>query len=262
MPTIIAILNQKGGTGKTTTCVTLGHGLALTGRKVLLVDLDAQGNIADLLGMRKHGGMYELLCGNPDIAILGTGRENLDVILGDHTTFKAKQELAGHHLREYRLRRELEKCTGWEYILLDVAPSFDLLQVSALVACHYFLIPVLLDSLAINSAREAIETTHSLQQLGAFDGQFLGVLPTQWERVTKVSEAQLKTLTEQYKHLVWPPIPVDTKVREAAEKHWTIWEFAPGTPALKGRRAWTQKDGEIYIGGYQAVLSRLIRETK
>lgn len=254
----IAIVNQKGGVGKTTTAVTLAHGLAATGRRVLLVDLDAQGNVAIALGMEKRPGLYELLiAGETTRAVFWSERNNLYVVPGDKRTVEAKQILAGTSFREYKLRDALARTPrDYDVAILDAAPGVDVLQIGALVACTHFLIPVALDHLAVVGAADALASTASLHQVGAFKGRCLGVLPTMWERTTKESHEQLEILAGQFKRLVWPPIPRDTKAREAPAHGLTLWEYAPGTRALHG----VSIDGRPPVGGYEQVLWRLVQE--
>jgi chromosome partitioning protein len=252
---ILAIVNQKGGVGKTTTAINLGHGLALAGRRILIVDLDAQGNVSDALGLKKRGGVYDLLFDDVDKAITQTGRKGLDLIPGDKTTVQAKQRLTGMDFREYRLKQALEGVNGYDAIILDAAPGVDVLQLSALVACTHFIIPVALDHLAVVGAGDALSTTASLKKVGAFQGEFLGILPTMWERTTRESHEQLEIIVNQFAALVWPPIPQDVKAREAPSYGKTLWEYAPKTRALVGVEL-----GGKQIGGYRRVLKRLIGE--
>ena len=255
MTKVIAIINQKGGVGKTTTAVTLGAGLANAGKRVLLVDLDAQGSVAISLGVDKGDGLYRLLFDGKRKAITPSGRPRLDLIVGDKTTVEAKQRLTGMNFSEAQLKAALGKLPGYDVIVLDAAPGVDILQVSALVACTHFIIPVALDHLAVVGAGDALATTASLKDVGRFGGTFLGVLPTMWERTTTESHEQLKILAGQYGRLVWPPIPRDTHAREAPAYGQTLWEYAPKTRAIVGARL-----GEHEIGGYQRVLDRLLDE--
>jgi chromosome partitioning protein len=254
----LAIINQKGGVGKTTTAVTLAHGLARCGCCVLLVDLDAQGNVADALGLEKGEALYRLLIENAGRrAIVPSGRERLSVVVGGKRTVEAKQVLAGQSFREYALKNALAKLGDYDLCILDVAPGVDLLQIGALVAATHFLIPVALDHLAVIGAGDALASVAALKQVGALEAQFLGVLPTMWERTTKESHEQLMTLAEQFQALVWPPIPRDVKAREAPAFGKTLWEYAPlSTRALAG----VLVDAGPALGGYSQVMTRLIRE--
>jgi chromosome partitioning protein len=140
MQTTIAILNQKGGVGKTTTAVTIASGLARMGCRVLLIDLDTQGNVADSLGLPHGDDLRRLL--SPDLrcplenVITPSGLKCLDVIRSDKSTTALKQTLAGVTLREYVLADVLQD-SGYDVIALDCAPSVDLLHFAALVAADY-----------------------------------------------------------------------------------------------------------------------------
>ncbi len=262
MAKVLSIVNQKGGVGKTTTAVTLGHGLAMAGKRVLLVDLDSQGNVADALGMDKTDALYRFLTdrvGDEAIAHSGRehGRERLDVILSNKTTLKAKHRLVEMNFREYQLKRALSDVgDAYDAIILDIAPGTDILQISALVAADVFLIPVALGHLAVVGAADALGTVASLKEVGAFSGTFLGVLPTMWERTTKESHEQFNILAQQFGHMVWPPIPLDVKAREAPGFGQTLWEYAPKTRALTGVELRSGKR----VGGYAEVLARLLKE--
>lgn len=266
-PTItIAITNQKGGVGKTTTAITLAHGLANLGHPTLLVDLDAQGNVADALGLHKSNGLYRLLIDDAGPqAITPSGLPNLDLILGDKHTVAAKQLLVAQPFREQVLRHSLLRLHDYHYIILDVAPGVDILQISALVAATHFLIPVSLDHLAVVGAADALASAAALKHAGGLGAQFLGILPTFWERTTNESHAQLQTLAGQFKQLVYPPIPRDTKAREAPAHGQTLWEYAPHCRALQGvqlNHNHHQHQTEQPVGGYRQVLDRLLKELK
>jgi chromosome partitioning protein len=256
----IAIINQKGGVGKTTTAVTLAHGLAMAGAQTVLVDLDAQGNCADALGLEKGDGLYRLLFGDPLRAVTATGRERLSIVLSDKQAVEAKNRLAGEAFREQALRRALRKLNGHcDVCVLDSAPGVDVLQVGALVACDYFLIPVALDHLAVIGAGDALASAATLTELGGSSacGRFLGILPTMWERTTNESHEQLESLVEQFGKRGWPPIPLDVKAREAPAFGKTLWEYAPRCRAIMG----VEICG-VLRGGYRQVLQRLAQEVR
>ena len=257
----LAILNQKGGVGKTTTAITLAHGLALCGHRTLLVDLDAQGNIADALGHPKSSGLYDLLVAqDPARAITPSNRPALDLILGDKHTVEAKHALIAKSFREQILRQALQKLPySYRYIVLDVAPGVDILQISALVAATHYLIPVALDHLAVVGAGDALASAAALKQAGDLRANFLGILPTFWERTTNESQQQLTILAKQFNSLVWPPIPRDTKAREAPAHGQSLWEYAPDCRALQGVKL--NGPQACVVGGYGQTLNRVLKET-
>ncbi|MCL4562951.1 MAG: ParA family protein [Chloroflexi bacterium] len=253
MPTIIAILNQKGGVGKTTTAVTLASGLARMGNQVLLIDLDTQGNVADSLGLPHGDDLRRLL--SPDLrctleqVVTPSGLDHLDVIRSDKSTTALKQTLVGVNLREYILADVLQG-SGYDVIALDCAPSVDLLHFVALVAADFLLIPTRLDKLAVNGVRDALQTLAALKRISHC--QVAGILPTFYERVTLESHEQLVHLARTFGRLVLPPIPQDTQCRVASRYGKTLWEHEPNAKALIG-----YDQGSKHIGGYIQVLDRV-----
>ncbi len=217
MSITIAILNQKGGVGKTTTAVTLASGLARKGIRALLIDLDTQGNVADSLGLAHGDELRQLL--SPElhclleVAVFPSGLDRLDVIRSDKSTAALKQTLAGMTLREYVLADALQG-SRYDVIILDCAPSVDLLHFAALVAADYLLIPTRLDKLAVNGVRDALQTLATLKRISHC--QVAGILPTFYERVTLESHEQLVHLARTFGRLVLPPIPQDTQCRVAS----------------------------------------------
>lgn len=258
MMNVLSITNQKGGVGKTSTAVTIAHGLAKQGQSVLLVDLDAQGNCADALGIEKRPGLYQFLVLDDESAIV-TARENLDVITGDKSTVRAQKIITGENFGEYVLRNHLESLgpTRYDIIIIDTAPGAGVLQINALVASTHFLIPVSLAHLATVGAIDVLGTVASLKRVNAFQGRWLGVLPTMWDRTTNESHKQLTEMATRFGRLVWPPIPVDVKAREAPGAGQTLWEYASDCRALNGVDL---SDGKDPVGGYAAVVDRLIDE--
>ena len=254
---ILAVVNQKGGVGKTTTAVTLAHGLAIEGQQVLIVDLDSQGHIAKSLDMNKAPGIHQLIVDNADQhAITDTGRPGLHAILSDKTTVSLHSYIINEPLSEYVLKRALSHiATRYNVIVLDTAPGADVLQVNAFCACSHFLIPTELNHLSVQGAGATLATAASLKKLGALDGKFIGVLPTIWEQTTKHTKETLKELAQQFGNLLWPPIPDDTKAREATLEGRTLWEYAPICRALSGA---STSNG--LVGGYARAVERLMEE--
>jgi chromosome partitioning protein len=257
---IIAILNQKGGVAKTTTAVTLGAGLALRGHRTLLIDLDSQGNVSDALGIKKGPGLYQLIVGKKpwrELVIpsgLVESRRLLDLLPGDKTTVEAKIYLTTQSFREQTLRRAFDSIGDvYEFVILDLAPSVDVLHVGALVASDAFLVVTRLDHLAVVGVNDALLTLVALKDQGAGFPELLGILPTFWDRTTKESEHQLSALAKTFGTRLWPPIPLDVKAREAPAYGQTLWEYAPRCRALAGAEI-----GERHIGGYGQALERLL----
>ena len=224
---VIAIANQKGGVAKTTTAVNLGHGLALRGDHVLLVDLDAQSNVARHLGLAPIPSLFRVIVSrHPVVRCLTEARPNLDVLLSDKSTAEAKEILAGRNFRELALKNALEAVDGYEYILLDCAPSLDILNICALVAADYLLIPIAVDYLATVGARDHLSSLAELRAAG-HDVQLKWVVPTFYDGVTRESKEILGQLVEAFKGLVTAPIRRNVRLREAPAYGQSIWEYAP-----------------------------------
>jgi chromosome partitioning protein len=254
--TIMAIANQKGGVGKTTTAVTLAHGLALRGYRSLLIDLDPQGNVSDCLKLPAGNDLFALLAPGNELALKNgvslSGRENLDVIRSDKRTVTLKLMLAGLDMREYVLDDLLKK-HDYDVVLLDCAPSVDVLMTAAIVAADYLLIPTRLDQLSAKGIRDLLQSLDSLKRIATCT---LGaIIPTFYDRQTNESYLQLRHLVQSFGEAVWPPIPQDTVCREAARFGMTLWEYAPLTRSVIG-----YPDKKSMIGGYKQVLERLEKQ--
>lgn len=254
--TIFAIVNQKGGVGKTVSAVNLAHGFALRGYRTLLVDLDPQGNVADCLGLPPGNDLYRLLFPDMGItlqqAVIPSGRQNLDVVRSDKTTASLKISIGSlaDRPREFVLDDVLQDAP-YDIIVLDCAPSVDILHTLAVVAAHYLLVPTRLDQLAVKGVRDMLVTLKSLARISTCE---LGaIIPTFYDRTTNESYLQLKHLAETFREVVWPPVPQDVACRECTRYGKTLWEYAPATRALIG---YPDKAGKL-IGGYSQVVDRV-----
>lgn len=251
MPTI-TIANQKGGVGKTTTAVTLAHGLALRGRRVLLIDLDPQGHVALSLGLNQSKALSRFVINREPLdSVIEQARTGLDVILTDKTAESVKNHIVNTTFGERVLQQAL-RGAGYDVTIFDLAPSLDSLQVAALVASDYVIIPTRPDFLSGHGLNEMIRSMAEITSAG-FGFEDYRILPTMFDRITKETYQQFENLANRFKAAVWPPIPNDTKVREASSYGQTLWEYAPTTAAMTG---YEQKAGG-YIGGYIAVMDRL-----
>ena len=172
MGRVIAIVNQKGGVGKTTTAVNLSSALARMGRKVLVVDIDPQGNATSGLGVDKNGleaNLYDVFLGIFSLSsiVVGTAQSSLWVAPSNSDLVGVEVELNGVEGREYRLKEQLERLrTQFDYVFLDCPPSLGLLTVNALAASDSVLVPLQCEYYALEGISSLMQTiTVARQQL-------------------------------------------------------------------------------------------------
>lgn len=256
MGKVIAIANQKGGVGKTTTTINLAHWFALQGKRVLILDLDSQGHVAPGLRMSKADGLYRLLVVEQPIDhVVEHAREGLDIITNDHTCELVKEHVKQANFREYILDTALEDAREqYDLIFLDTPPSTDVLHILALVASDYLIIPANMDFYALDGVGYILKTIRSLGRYpGVKPPVLVGVLPTLFDKTTNETINNVLELQRSLgEDRILPPIPRDTKLREATSHGQTIWEYAPktqaaiGYPNISGRT----RNSAGNVGGY------------
>jgi len=172
MSKVIAICNQKGGVGKTTTAINLASYLSLSGKKVLLIDIDPQGNATSGIGIDKHSiktSVYDLVIDerDPTPIIINTQIENLFLIPSNLSLTGAEVELVGIMGREYRLKKAISSIlTHYDFILIDCPPSLGLLTINALSSAYSVLIPIQCEYYALEGLSQLVNTINLVKENG------------------------------------------------------------------------------------------------
>ncbi len=251
MPTkVICIANQKGGVGKTTTAVSLTHGLSQKGRRVLLIDLDPQGQSATALGRSPEPGVFYLLTmgTTPQETtfvqswIRSSGRQGLYLLPGDQQTMAAQTVLNAQDQPISAIRTSVSRFfkEGLHYIIFDTAPSVGGIQERAVWASDLVIVPTATEFLSADGVSKVLLMMSILQEKKNWRGNLLGILPTFFDEQTRESKATMDNLRERFNASVLSPIHRATILRECAAEGQTIFEADPLCRAAKEYLALTQ----------------------
>jgi len=247
MTQIIAISNQKGGVGKTTTCASLGACLAEKDARVLLVDLDSQASLSVALG--KAGSLSELSIadlldtapGSDEISpaeiIHPTSLTGLDIILGDPRLAVVEHLLPAQNGYEYLLKNHLEHIAqGYDYVLLDCSPSLGPLTIMALTCANQVIVPVQPDFLAAWGIMRLLETIEAVHERTNPHLRHR-ILPLMYDQRNTINREMLKRMQENFAGNIFKNvIGIDTRIRECAVAGEPVTQYAPSTRASKQYR--------------------------
>jgi len=223
----IAVALSKGGVGKTTTAVNLSAGLAQRGYRVLLVDMDTQGQAAQALGIKAKLGLAELTCGSHSVEeTVLNARAGLWLLAGGRELAGLKREIARKDFgSEQTISNALKSLDGrYDYVIIDTAPGWDSLTINALFYATEVIAPVALESMALQGLREFGVSLSAIQRYH----QRLGlnyILPTFMDRRVKKSQQIYDMLLEYYHARVCDPIRYNVRLSEAPGEGKTIFEY-------------------------------------
>ena len=231
----IAIFNQKGGVGKTTTNINLAACLAMKGKKVLIIDIDPQGNTTSGIGLSKNelgNTSYEVLVEDnidPKTAIIPTGVENLDIIPASVQLAGAEVVLIQIQGREKRLKNALDQIKPeYDYIFIDCPPSLGLLTINSLTAVDSVLIPIQCEFYALEGVSQLMSTIEIVKKNMNKDLEIQGVILSMFDGRTNLSIQVVEEVKKYFKEKVYTTvIPRNVRLAEAPSYGMPIMQYDP-----------------------------------
>lgn len=232
MAKIIAVTNQKGGVGKTTTAINLSALLAELGQKTLLIDLDPQGNATSGLGQEAgNKTAYEAMMGRAPLedCIIDTGVKRLKLVPSDIRLAGAEVELVGIDRREYRLKNELAAAQKkFDFVLIDCPPSLSLLTLNAMAACDTVLIPIQCEYYALEGVTSLVNTINRVRRSINPHIDIEGVLLTMLDGRTNLGLQVVEEVKKHFKKKVYATtIPRNVRLGEAPSHGEPIHQYDP-----------------------------------
>lgn len=228
---IIAIINQKGGVGKTTSAINIGAGLKILHQRVLLVDLDPQAHLTYSLGIVAHEQprtVYQLLKGESSLAETIFERNGLKVIPSILDLSGAEMELSSVAGREFLLRESMTGLDGFDYALLDCPPSLGLLTLNALTTANEVYIPLQTEYLALSGLSKLLQTIDIVQKRLNENLEITGIIATRFDARKKLNNEVVDKIKEYFGEKVFPTLIRDNiSLAEAPSFGKTIFEYKP-----------------------------------
>ncbi|MCK9265500.1 AAA family ATPase [bacterium] len=238
---IISFSNQKGGTGKTTVCVNLAAALVKSGERVLLIDMDPQGNATVSVGVNlkpEDLTMSEFLLEKARIqdVMLSSYLGDLSIIPSNTTLAHTEFDLVTKNKNQFSLKKILERnkdiLQSFDFVLIDCPPSLSLLTVNSLCASNYVMIPILCDYLSLEGLSHIMNTIDEIKKNLNPQLQILGILPNMIDRRLRITEESLSLLRHNFGNLVFKNgVSVCSRLRESPSFGKAIFDYASSSSA-------------------------------
>lgn len=226
---VIAIINQKGGTGKTTTTINLGKALTERQKKVLLIDFDSQGNLSYSLGLNDFEySMADVLLGDQDIENILLEREGMKIAPSDRLLADAELSLAAINNNELQLSKSISTLSHFDFVLIDCPPSLSILTLNALIACEKVIIPMQMEVLSLQGLDQIIQTIEKVNSTFQHNIVVEGILPVMVDKRRKLSQEIHDFIKENYTlHIFKTHIRNNVKASEAPSFGKSVISYKP-----------------------------------
>jgi chromosome partitioning protein len=244
----LLVSNQRGGVGKTTTAINFARYLADQGKRVLLIDIDPQGSVEQVLGLRAHHHLAHFIAHRFALSeCIEKYTPEIHVLCSSRDTLQAEAALMGAQARELVLHHLLKSEEhNYDAVLIDSAPSISILQSCAMFYTQNVLVPTDMDSLSVTGAMATITAASQLNDFLRTEVRIVGILPTQVDRRLQMAQstlATLETIRERFDIPVLPEIRIDTTVGKAIRARKLLADYDASSRAFKD---------------YQAAFGRLV----
>ena len=250
---ILSVINQKGGVGKTTTVINLAAGLTMKGKKILVIDLDPQGNATTGLGLsntdKSNQTIYSVLNGTNTISdvIQKTSFENLDLITSNVDLSGLEVETAGDNRRAFILKEQImlylnNSEASYDYVLIDCPPSLSLLTIMALVASNSLIVPLQAEFFALEGLTQLMKTIERIKNNLNTELIIKGILLTMYDKRNKLSSEVEKEAREYFKDKVYRTIvPRNVRLSEAPSHGIPVLLYDQTCPGSKSYFSFTEE---------------------
>ncbi len=237
--TIVAIINQKGGTGKTTTTINLGSALSKTGKKVLLLDLDPQSNLSYSLAVTSPDAtLAEVFMGSKKLREILVEQDGLWIAPGSNELVDVEISLVTQEEREKFLKKILAETKGFDYVLIDCPPSLSVLTLNALTAAHEVLVPLQMEVLTLQGLGQIMNTVNKVRNAFNPKLKIKGVVVVMYDMRRKLSQEVLEYLRENIKEKIFNThIRLNVKLAEAPSFGKSVLDYDSSSNGAKDYQA-------------------------